>query len=269
MKKNILINILIACASFLNAQSNYPTVVIETNYGTMKAVLYDDTPEHSRHYLDLINKGYFNGTLFHRVVKDFVIQGGAQDSRNAPAGTQIGSGRRDMELAPEFCENRYHKKGALAAPRRGNNENPQKKSDASQLYIVHGQIYSEGQLDTLEMSVNVPIKNELIRTHYNPAKDELNRLKEINDRHGFNNLLDSVLGVVDSLYEIAPGKHFFPKNLKEDYTALGGLLHLDSEYTVFGEVTEGLQVIDNIAALSVDEHSRPTTDVKIIRIYTE
>ncbi len=269
MKRKILILLSLVCVTFINAQTNYPKIVIETNYGTMKAVLYDDTPTHSEHYINLIKQGYFDGTLFHRVVKNFVVQGGAQDSRNAPAGIQIGSGRRDMELAPEFRENRYHKKGALAAPRRGNNENPQKKSDASQFYIVHGQMYSAGRLDSMEMSVNVPIKNELIRTHYNPVRDELNRLKEINDRHGFNNLLDSVLGLVDSLYAIAPGKHFLPENLKENYSTIGGLMHLDGEYTVFGEVTEGLEVIDKIAALKVDERSRPHTDVKIIKIYIE
>lgn len=127
MKRYIFIFLWMVAASYLQAQTKYPAIVIETNYGTMKAMLYDDTPRHNNHYLKLINQGYFNGTLFHRVVKNFVIQGGAQDSRNAPAGVQIGGGRTDMELMPEFRENRFHKKGALAAPRKGDNENPQKK----------------------------------------------------------------------------------------------------------------------------------------------
>lgn len=269
MKLKILIFTLLASSFFLRAQTNFPTIVIETNFGTMKAILYDDTPVHSNHYLKLIKEGYFDGTLFHRVVKDFVIQGGAQDSRNAPQGFEIGSGRTDMELMPEFRENRYHKKGALAAPRRGDDVNPQKKSDASQLYIVHGQVYTEGRLDTLELAVNVPIRNELIRTHYSPAKPALDSLKKVDDRRGFNNLLDSVLGIVDSLYSIAPGKHFHPEGLKEDYSTAGGLLHLDNEYTVFGEVIEGLDVIDKIASLPVNGRSRPETDAKIIRIYIE
>lgn len=269
MIRNILILILIATAWQANAQTNYPTVIIETNWGTMKAILYDDTPVHSNHYLKLIKEGYFDGTLFHRVVKDFVIQGGAQDSRNAPAGAQIGGGRTDMELMPEFRKNRFHKKGALAAPRRGDNDNPQKKSDASQFYIVQGKVYTQGRLDSMEMAVNVPIKNEIIRTHYLPHKEKLDKLKEANDARGFNGLLDSLLNVVDSLYAIAPGKFFLPEELKEAYTTLGGIDRLDGEYTVFGEVTEGLEVIDKIAALPVDGNSRPETDAKIIRIYIE
>ncbi|RNC64217.1 peptidylprolyl isomerase [Proteiniphilum sp. X52] len=269
MIRKILIFIFIATAWQANAQTNYPTIVIETNRGTMKAILYDDTPVHSNHYLKLVKKGYFDGTLFHRVVKDFVIQGGAQDSRNAPAGAQIGGGRTDMELMPEFRKNRFHKKGALAAPRRGDNDNPQKKSDASQFYIVQGKVYTQGRLDTMEMAVNVPIRNQIIRTHYAPHKQELDKLKKANDARGFNGLLDSLLNVVDSLYAIAPGKFFLPEELKEAYTTLGGIDSLDGEYTVFGEVTEGLEVIDKIAALSVDGNSRPKTDAKIIRIYVE
>lgn len=267
MIRNILIFILIAVAWQSNAQANYPTIVIETNYGTMKAMLYDDTPVHSNHYLKLIKEGYFDGTLFHRVVEDFVIQGGAQDSRDAPSGARIGGGRTDMELMPEFRENRFHKKGALAAPRRGDNENPQKKSDASQIYIVQGRVYTQGRLDSMEMAVNVPIRNEIIRTHYLPHKEKLDELKAANDASGFNALLDSLLNVVDSLYAIAPGKFFLPQELKEAYTTLGGIDRLDGSYTVFGEVTEGLEVIDKIAALPVDENSRPKTDAKIIRIY--
>lgn len=261
--------LLLAFASLKAAQPAYPTLVIETNYGTMKAVLYDDTPVHSNHYLKLINEGYFDGTLFHRVVKDFVIQGGAQDSRNAPAGALIGGGRTDMELMPEFREHRYHKKGALAAPRKGDDTNPQKKSDASQFYIVQGRMYTEGRLDTLERAVNVPIRNELIRAHYNPHREELARLKELGEPREFNALLDSVLGIVDSLYEVAPGKLILPEELKRDYSTVGGLRNLDGEYTVFGEVIEGLDVIDKIAALPVDGNSRPETDAVIIRVYTE
>lgn len=269
MKRKILILILLVGTTILNAQTNYPIVVIETNYGKMKAILYDDTPVHSEHYMKLIKEGYFDGTLFHRIVKNFMIQGGAQDSRNAPAGIQIGGGRTDMELMPEFRENRVHKKGALAAPRKSDNENPQKKSDASQFYIVHGKKYTEGRLDTMEMAVNVPIKNKLIRTYYSPHKSELDSLSKIGDREGFNNLLDSVLNIVDSLYVIAPGKFLWAEGVKEAYSTVGGAHHLDGEYTVFGEVIEGLSVIDKIVTLTVDERSRPITDVKIIRIFIE
>ncbi|MDO5664564.1 MAG: peptidylprolyl isomerase, partial [Bacteroidia bacterium] len=162
----------------------------------------------------------------------------------------------------------FHKKGALAAPRRDDNVNPQKKSDASQFYIVHGKVYTQGRLDSMEMAVNVPIKNKIIREHYLPHKDDLAKLK-VTDASAFNAMLDSVLHVVDSLYEAAPGKFFLPVELKEAYSTIGGACHLDGEYTVFGEVTEGLDVIDKIAALPVDGNSRPKSDAKILRIYVE
>lgn len=268
MKKIMIIALLLLIIGSVHAQTKYPTLVISTNYGEMKAILYDDTPNHSDHFLQLVKQGYFDGTLFHRVLKEFMIQGGAQDSRNAPAGVQIGGGRTDMDILPEFRDHHFHKKGALAAPRRDDNVNPQKKSDASQFYIVHGKVYTQGRLDSMEMKVNVPIKNNIIREHYMPYKEKLDELKTT-DASAFNNLLDSLLNVVDSLYEAAPDKFFLREDLKEIYSTTGGSHHLDGEYTVFGEVIEGLDVIDKIANLAVDDYSRPKEDAKIIRIYTE
>ncbi len=252
----------------LSAQTKYPTIVIETNHGTMKAILYDDTPVHSDHYLKLIKQGYFNGTLFHRVVKDFVIQGGAQDSRNARPGQRIGSGRKDMELIPEFREQRYHKKGALAAPRKGDQENPQKKSDASQFYIVQGKKYTDKQLDSIDTADNAPVRNKLLNTHYTPREKELERLKANNPKR-YKVVNDSLLAVVDSLFMRSPSRTVIPEGSREVYRKSGGVIHLNGGYTVFGEVVEGLEVIDKIAALPVDAHDRPVGDVKIIRVYTE
>lgn len=268
MKKKLIGIFILLCSSlqFTDAQTKYPNIVISTNFGDMKVMLYDDTPNHSEHFLKLVKQGYFDGTLFHRVIKDFMIQGGAQDSKNAPAGASIGGGREDMEILPEFRPGHFHKKGALAAPRRGNEENPQKKSDASQFYIVDGKTYTQGRLDTLEMAVNVPIKNTIIKQHYNPHKDELARLKTT-DPSAFNALLDSVLQVVDSVYAQAPGKLKIAEEKREAYSSLGGVHTLDGEYTVFGEVIEGLDVIDKIADLETDERDRPKKDAKIIRAY--
>jgi peptidyl-prolyl cis-trans isomerase B (cyclophilin B) len=252
----------------LRAQTKYPTIVIETNHGTMKAVLYDDTPVHSDHYLKLIKQGYFNGTLFHRVVKDFVIQGGAQDSRGARPGQRIGSGRKDMELMPEFREQRYHKKGALAAPRKGDQENPKKKSDASQFYIVQGKKYTDKQLDSIDITDNAPVRNKLLNTHYIPREKELEGLKANNPKR-YEIVRDSLLAVVDSLFMRSPNRTIIPEGSREVYKKSGGVIHLNGGYTVFGEVVEGLEVIDKIAALTVDARGRPVSDVKMIRVYIE
>jgi prephenate dehydratase len=145
----------------------------------------------------------------------------------------------------------------------------QKENNINKSSLVFILPHNEGRLDTMEMVVNVPIKNQLIRTYYSPHKARLDSLAKIGEKQAFNNLLDSTLSIVDSLYAIAPGKFIWPEGVKEAYSSVGGVHHLDGEYTVFGEVIEGLSVIDKIAALEVDERSRPKTDAKIIRIYVE
>ena len=124
----------------IGAQETSKTVVIKTNVGTMKAILYDDVPNHTRVFVERARRGDFNGTLFTRVIPEFMIQGGAPDSRNAPAGARCGFGDRSAEIMPEFNEKYFHKRGALAAPRQPDDVNPQKKSDMSQFFIVQGKV---------------------------------------------------------------------------------------------------------------------------------
>lgn len=263
--KNLLLLILLSCTT-ATAQTKYPNVVISTNYGDMTVMLYDETPHHAEYFLDLVKKGYFNGTLFQRVIKEFMIQGGAQDSRNAPAGARIGGGNTSMEIMPEFNEKYFHKKGVLSAPRRSDNENPQKKSDMSQFFIVHGKVLTEGRLDSLEMAVNVPIKNEATRKYYIPYKDELAELKET-DPHAFNARLDQILHQIDSAFNASPNTFFFNPEEKKAYSTIGGSRHLNMEYTAYGEVIDGLEVIDKIANLEVDGNDRPLNDAKMLNVY--
>ncbi len=262
---NILFLFLISCA-FATAQTKYPKVVISTNYGDMTVMLYDETPRHAEYFLGLVKKGYFDGTLFQRVIKDFMIQGGAQDTRNAAPGLMVGGGDTSMEILPEFKEKYFHKKGTLSAPRRGDNENPKKKSDMSQIFIVQGKKLAEGRLDSLEMAVNVPIRNAATRKYYIPFKEQLAELKA-SDPQAFNDRLDEIMHQIDSAFNAAPDKFFFKPEQKEAYSTLGGARHLDMEYTAYGEVVEGLDVIDKIAALATDGNDRPKQDAKIIRVY--
>jgi len=268
MKKYIFTLFIIVCVFSANAQTRFPVIVIETNLGRMRAILYDDTPLHSQHYLDLIRRGHFDGTLFYRVINEFMIQGGSQDSRNAPPGFRIGAGRRDMDIPNEARPHHFHRKGAIAAPRRVEN-NPDGVSDGSQFFIVHGRPYTEGRLDTLERAVNVPIRNAIIREHHFPYREELARLREARLAVEHNRLLDSLNFVVDSLFNIAPGRHFFSQEFRDAYIPHGGVSQLDGQYTVFGQVIEGLDVIDRIARQPVDSNQRPREDVRIIRIFVE
>ena len=267
MKKatNILFLFLLSSV-LLTAQTKYPKVVISTNYGDMTVMLYDETPRHAEYFLGLVKKGYFDGTLFQRVIKEFMIQGGAQDTRNASPGLKVGSGNTAMEILPEFNEKFFHKKGTLSAPRRGDNENPQKKSDMSQIFIVHGKIMTEGRLDSLELAVNVPIKNAATRKYYIPFKEQLAELKA-NNPSGFNDRLDEIMHQIDSAFNASPDKFYFKPEQKEAYSTLGGARHLDMQYTAYGEVIDGLEVIDKIAALATDGNDRPKNDAKMIRVY--
>lgn len=242
------------------AQPKETVIKISTNMGNMKAVLYNDTPKHRDHYLKLIRKGYFNGTLFSRVVKGFVIQGGSQDSRNAAPGVQVGYGNSSMELFPEFRKTYFHKKGALCAPRQPDKINPQKKSDVSQFFIVQGTVFRPGQLDTLELQKNIPIKNRAYTQFFTPHKEELEKLKEENPK-AYNEQVKIIKARIDSALMASPNKLIFSPAQREAYTTKGGAPNLDGDYTVFGEVIEGLEVIDKIANLKVNGFNRPDQDV--------
>lgn len=247
----------------LQAQEKETMVLIETNLGNMKVKLYNDTPKHRDHFIRLARAGHYDGTLFYRVIKDFVIQGGSSDSRNAIAGQFIGFGKPmtiDAEIRPEH----YHKKGALAAPRQPDRENFFKESDISQFYIVQGRKYTEKELEILEKSVNVPIKNAIRRKYYTPEKkillDSLRKLKKVTK---FREIAGKIKRDIEFEWNANTDKMYMPEEKREAYMNLGGVHHLDKEYTVFGEVVEGLEVIDKIAALATDENNRPFKDVKI------
>lgn len=267
MRKRFMKRIIVLIALFfpclLPAQEKEVMALIETNMGNMKIKLYNDTPKHRDHFIRLAKTGHYDGTLFYRVIKDFVIQGGSSDSRNAIAGQFIGFGEPmtiDAEIKPEH----YHKKGALAAPRQPDRENFFKESDISQFYIVQGRKYSEKELEIIEKTVNVPIKNAIQRKYYTPEKkvllDSLRKLKKVKE---FREIAGKIKQDIAFEWNANADKIYMSEEKKEAYINRGGVHHLDREYTVFGEVVEGLEVIDKIAALPTDENNRPYKDVKI------
>jgi cyclophilin family peptidyl-prolyl cis-trans isomerase len=257
-----LLLLLIFCAPLVFGQTHQ--VLISTNMGDMKFMLYDDTPLHRDAFIELAQSGHFDGTLFYRVIHGFVIQGGAKDSRNAPPGKRIGYGDPTKTVHDEILKNRICKKGALCAPRQPDKINIFKQSDISQFFIIQGRTYRPGQLDTMELAVNRPIKNKIIEEVYTSDKRELlKKLKEEEQWKEAKELADSLKNEIETRYELVDSTLHYSQQQRDAYTTIGGAPELENEYTVFGEIIEGMDVIDKIASLKTDENDRPLTDVLI------
>lgn len=245
------------------AQEKEVRAIIETNLGNMIVKLYNDTPKHRDNFIRLAKAGHYDGTLFYRVIKNFVIQAGSSDSRNAIKGQVIGYGKPiviDAEIKPEH----YHKKGALAAPRQPDRVNFFKESDISQFYIVQGRKYDPKELELLEKQTNVPIRRAIQRKYYTPQKKAiLDSLRKQNKVKEFREIANKIKQDIAFEWNANNDKIFMSDEKREAYTQQGGVHHLDKEYTVFGEVIEGFEVIDKIAALPTDKSDRPLTDIKI------
>lgn len=274
MKKTVVLIFVFALVSnLLQAQSDTTAVtaegtvvVVSTTAGDLKIKLYDDAPRHTAAFLKRIEAGQFDGTLFTRVLKDYIIQGGAPDSRNASPGARCGFGDRSAEILPEASGNRFARKGALAAPRQPENINPENKSDMSQFFIVQGKVYRPQELDTLEMVHNREIRSKALDLFYRPYKTELMLLKKDNPRE-YNKRARAIRARVDSLVRATPGHLLFTPEQRKVYTTAGGSPYLDGKYVIFGEVIDGFDVIDRIGGQAVDAYHRPKKDIRIKKVY--
>jgi cyclophilin family peptidyl-prolyl cis-trans isomerase len=250
-------------SNHLSAQSRH--VEVATNMGTMRFMLYDDTPKHRDAFLELAEAGHFNETLFYRVIQGFVVQGGSKDSKNAPRGKHIGYGDPERTVPDEILKHRICKKGALCAPRQPDAININKVSDISQFFIVQGRTYRLGQLDTLQMAVNRPIRNQIVAEVYTAErKAEFNKLKEEKKLDEARELVDWIKSEIEVRYQLSTKTVHYDSIQCQYFTTIGGAPELENEYTVFGEIIEGMAVIDKIAALKTDSNDRPLTDVKMV-----
>ncbi len=246
--------------SYIVGNSGDTLILIETYFGNMKIKLYDKTPKHKANFIKLAKSGFYDGLLFHRVIKDFMIQGGDPDSKNAPAGKMLGNGGPGYEINAEFNDSLFHKKGVIAAAREGDNVNPLKKSSGSQFYIVQGRKFSDEELNNLEEQISL---GNYINSHPEIGK-QANEYRMTENKPAFDKLLEEIKNKKDyKVYKI-------PEYQRKIYKTIGGTPHLDGNYTVFGEVVEGLDVIDKIAAVKTDKNDRPVKDVKMtVKIIVE
>lgn len=247
-----------------NEQNQEVRVAIETTMGNIVVKLYNETPLHRDNFVKLVKEGYYDGTLFHRVINQFMIQGGDCDSRNAKPGQQLGMGDPGYTIPAEFVYPKYfHKKGALAAARQGDQVNPQKASSGAQFYIVTGSVIPEGQLGQLERQMQMQQEQNIFNTLAAAHRDEIMNLRRNRDQAGLQALQEQLINETKSQMA-AEGAFTLTPEQREAYTTVGGAPHLDGGYTVFGEVVEGLDVIDKIEKVETDRADRPKEDVKVI-----
>ena len=234
-------------------------VKIQTMLGDIVVRLYDETPIHRDNFIKLVKDGYYDGTLFHRVIKDFMIQGGDPDSKGAPAGKMLGVGGPDYTLEAEIKGGLFHKRGALAAARQGDEVNPERRSSGSQFYIVWGQVYNEGQLrqfsKQLKMQKIQSAFNQLAAQH----RAEIMQMRRDRNRIGLQELQDKL--AAEAAAQVTDDG-LTDEQLKI-YSTIGGTPHLDGQYTVFGEVEEGLDIVEMIQQTATARGDRPVDDIEM------
>jgi cyclophilin family peptidyl-prolyl cis-trans isomerase len=236
-------------------------VLIKTTLGDIKIKLYDGTPIHRDNFLKLVNMGFYEGISFHRVIKDFMIQAGDPASRTGLTKEQLDT-LGTYTIPAEFRKEYYHKKGAVAAAREGNNMNPDMRSSGTQFYIVQGTKFSDSELKATEEKINNNIKQTLFSKIMKEIADSA-RLSGVPLKEGEIQERAS-MKLFDYLTTVGDRK--FSDAQINDYITIGGVPRLDGTYTVFGEVVEGLDVIDKIATVKTDQSDKPVNDVKILKM---
>ena len=242
-------------------------ILLSTDYGDIKIKLYNETPLHRDNIIKLASEHFYDSLSFHRVINGFMIQGGDPMSKKADKNQTLGNGGPKYTIPAEFKPELFHKKGALAAAREGDNVNPEKRSSGSQFYLVQGKVYTSQELDVMESRMNEGKKVELMRAcimkpENLKMKQRIDSLQKAQNQEELNIMIKDLENIIaPDLKNVQ--KFSFSKEQREAYTTVGGTPHLDGGYTVFGEVIEGLDVIDKIAAVETGANDRPVKDVKM------
>lgn len=247
---------------------NETILCFETSEGDIKVKLYNETPLHRDNMIKLVKDGFYNGTLFHRVINDFMIQGGDPSSKKAPADKMLGDGDIGYTIPAEFVYPHYfHKKGALAAARMGDDVNPEKESSGCQFYIVTGTVFTPEELEEMESNLNRRIVKEKFDSLTRPYMKEIYKMRKANDIDSLSILQEKLVAEAEAEAAKTPFK--FTPEQKQMYTTLGGTPHLDGSYTVFGEVIKGLDVVEKIQKVKTNRADRPLEDIIIKKVTIE
>lgn len=262
---------LTACSAGSKRQTNHhmenekrTLVKLETTMGNITVALYNETPKHRDNFIKLVKEGVYDSTLFHRVIKQFMIQAGDPDSKNASDTAMLGSGDVGYTIPAEFNPKFFHKKGVLAAARQGDDVNPEKASSGCQFYIVTGRKFTEPQLLGMENKINEQREEALFDSLARQHMKEIYKMRKAGDNAGLLELQDTLEAQARELADKEEKFRFTPEQIKA-YSTIGGAPHLDGSYTVFGEVTEGMEVVDNIEIAKTNRADRPIENIRILK----
>lgn len=262
---------LTACNAGSKRQTNHhmenekrTLVKLETTMGNITVALYNETPKHRDNFIKLVKEGVYDSTLFHRVIKLFMIQAGDPDSKNASDTAMLGSGDVGYTIPAEFNPKFFHKKGVLAAARQGDDVNPEKASSGCQFYIVTGRKFTEPQLLGMENKINEQREEALFDSLARQHMKEIYKMRKAGDNAGLLELQDTLEAQARELADKEEKFRFTPEQIKA-YSTIGGAPHLDGSYTVFGEVTEGMEVVDNIEIAKTNRADRPIENIRILK----
>lgn len=279
MKKNILIAfaILLSVSVFAQKPASKKSkvkpkktplkeyVLITTAYGDMVFSLYDETPKHRDNFKKLIREKYYDSLLFHRIIRDFMIQGGDPESRFADSSQMLGNGGPGYTIPAEFHPNIIHQKGALAAARLGDNVNPDKESSGSQFYIVQGKKTTKQELEQIMNQKNLARKQMALTTLLENDTNLRNRLTLIQQTQGRDALQSEIMKLEPKINTIYKKQEFiYTNDHLIAYTTVGGTPFLDMDYTVFGQMISGFDVLDRIAIVYTNpQTNRPFNDIRM------
>lgn len=243
-------------------------VDIKTSMGDIKVRLFGDTPKHRDNFLKLAREGFYNGVLFHRVINDFMIQTGDPESKNATPGAMLGMGDPGYTLEAEITyPKHFHRRGALAAAREGDEVNPQHRSSGSQFYIVTGKTFNDSTLTQMEKRMIMSQQQDVFRRLSDENRDSIMTLRRNRDHAGLEKLRQELIDRTEA--EVAKNPKKITAEIRDTYKTAGGTPHLDGDYTVFGEVIDGMDVVDAIQKAETDRNDRPRNDIRIISMTVE
>jgi peptidyl-prolyl cis-trans isomerase B (cyclophilin B) len=257
--RNLILIGVMATLTFCSNKNKDYIVTIETTKGDIKIYLYDETPKHKENFIKLVKEKTYDGVLFHRVIKDFMIQTGDPKTKKSSDGTEL----PDYTIPAEFNSKLIHQKGAVAAARQGDQVNPNKESSGSQFYIVQGQKYTEEQLTVDEQMLFHYFRQLLADERYSELLQKVQRLQAEEKFDSLQTIVHAHKDTIEQTFQVDVGTDYSEERLQV-YTTIGGAPHLDDAYTVFGKVVEGLDVVDEIAGTAVIGE-KPAEDIVITK----